>query len=227
MQLTVKSIVDFFQLEPQRGKASFTGAPVSGSNGSCPAGSVSAGSGCIEAVVPELNRAYDTLPISTKHVAIRGLRQDARRPRLMTTRSSSLCSPTRTFHRQRPFRSGAPTGPWSATRTWSPIFWRQAYDPIAELRAKGLVYTLAGIAAVNGGTCPDFTPATVRVKFTYRSILDNGVVGTRSQCVLGLHDYHDKVCFTDEQVLRSAPNPMSTDDTFTYSSCRTAAFVVP
>ncbi|MDH3972349.1 MAG: hypothetical protein OEU63_09255, partial [Gammaproteobacteria bacterium] len=42
---------------------------------------------------------------------------------------------------------------------------------------------------------------TLRVGFGQRSILDEGVVGTRAQCVLGLHDYRDPVDYQDSNVL--------------------------
>jgi len=233
-----KIFVDFFQLEPQRGKASFTGVPVTGS-GSCPAGSVSAGSGCIEAVVPELNRAYDTLsgtPQSEVYGNSPPTPLDKDKEFIVVLANADL-SPGATL------QIGCTNWPVVGYQDMVTDILETSSDPIAALRAKGLVYTLAGIAAVNGGTCPDFTPATVRVKFTYRSILDNGVVGTRSQCVLGLHDYRDKVCYTDEQVLRSAPNPFPsmgayTDpdtgitesyswDSFSYSSCNDKWFPDP
>ena len=100
-----------------------------------------------------------------------------------------------------------------------------------------LVFTLKGIASENGGICTDENPATVRVKFTYRSIIDSGVVGTRAQCVLGLHDYRDKVCYSDSQVLGNAPStsddfpalydpadPTTAYDTFSYASCNDDRF---
>ena len=42
---------------------------------------------------------------------------------------------------------------------------------------------------------------TLRVGFGRRTILDEGVVGTRAQCVLGLHAPTDPVDYTDAEVL--------------------------
>jgi hypothetical protein len=62
---------------------------------------------------------------------------------------------------------------------------------------------------------------TLRIGLSQRSILDEGVHATRSQCVLGLHDPEDTICFTDEAVLTAAESALesSRDPTFSYSSC--------
>ena len=68
-----------------------------------------------------------------------------------------------------------------------------------------LVLTLADILKDTG--CIENIAAgtsdhpTLRVGFGQRSILDEGVVGTRAQCVLGLHDYRDPVDYQDSNVL--------------------------
>ena len=55
-------------------------------------------------------------------------------------------------------------------------------------------------------TCPDDSPdPTLRVYFANTDILQGGIHGTRSQCVLGLHDYHDPVDYWDTEVLCYAP----------------------
>lgn len=88
-----------------------------------------------------------------------------------------------------------------------------------------LVFTLAGIMSENPDDCPgganslitaaeavakglSSTP-TIRVGFGQRSILDEGIHATRSQCVLGLHDYTDPVCYSDEQVLTAARSALA------------------
>ena len=77
------------------------------------------------------------------------------------------------------------------------------------LGAGSLLFTLADIASgakdPDGTRCPDDSPLpTLRVSFEQRSILDLGVHGTRSQCVLGLHQSEDKVCYADASALAAA-----------------------
>jgi hypothetical protein len=62
---------------------------------------------------------------------------------------------------------------------------------------------------------------TLRIGFGQRSILDEGVHATRSQCVLGLHDPADTVCYTDGAVLSAAESALATDPDpdYSYSSC--------
>jgi hypothetical protein len=81
-------------------------------------------------------------------------------------------------------------------------------DTVYKLGPGSLLFTLEGIASGakdNGVQCPDDSPLpTLRVSFEQRSILDLGVHGTRSQCVLGLHQPEDKVCYADAAVLAAA-----------------------
>jgi hypothetical protein len=100
-----------------------------------------------------------------------------------------------------------------------------------------LVFTLAGIMSADPTTCPggensaiteefalskglSATP-TLRIGFGQRSILDDGVHATRSQCVLGLHDYRDAVCYSDELVLKAAESALlnNPDPAYSYNSC--------
>jgi len=62
---------------------------------------------------------------------------------------------------------------------------------------------------------------TLRIGLGQRGIVDEGVHATRSQCVLGLHDPDDAVCYTDEAVLTAAESALQTnpDPDFSYSSC--------
>ncbi|MGD2138108.1 MAG: PilC/PilY family type IV pilus protein, partial [Gammaproteobacteria bacterium] len=103
-----------------------------------------------------------------------------------------------------------------------------------------LVFTLNSIAAgtdVTGkadlGDCSTLSEddglsdhPTLRIGFTTRSILDGGIHGTRAQCVLGLHDYHDKVCYSDAAVLENAAAAVSAgpDKAYSYTSCEDDAF---
>jgi hypothetical protein len=78
-----------------------------------------------------------------------------------------------------------------------------------------LVFTLESIAAGNvadgssdGGNCALLNEdnglskkETLRIGFNSLSILKGGIHGTRSQCVLGLHDYREPVCYADSKVL--------------------------
>jgi hypothetical protein len=99
-----------------------------------------------------------------------------------------------------------------------------------------LVFTLAGIMAEDPANCPgganstiseeeatanSLSPTpTIRIGFGQRAIIDGGVHATRSQCVLGLHDYNDKVCYTDKAVLTAAESKIASSKPYsTYSSC--------
>jgi len=102
-----------------------------------------------------------------------------------------------------------------------------AYSPTALVDDEGesLIFTLAGILTDDPDDCPggsnsaiteefafskglSSTP-TLRIGFGQRSILDEGLHATRSQCVLGLHHYDDAVCFTDEEVLTAAEGQLA------------------
>ena len=77
--------------------------------------------------------------------------------------------------------------------------------------------------------CPDESPnPTLRVLFDEQSILRQGVHGTRSQCVLGLHQPGTKVCYSDPEVLAAADTAvldtrtlMETEDLYDNLSCAT------
>ena len=82
-------------------------------------------------------------------------------------------------------------------------------DTTHGLGAGSLLFTLNDIVTGAkdgvGTTCPDDSKLpTLRISFEQRSILDLGIVGTRSQCVLGLHQPEDKVCYADAAVLAAA-----------------------
>jgi hypothetical protein len=105
-----------------------------------------------------------------------------------------------------------------------------------------LIFTLSDIMASDPTTCPggDNAPdeeeyteefaitkglsstPTLRVAFGERSILDGDIHPTRAQCVLGLHDYRDTVCYTDQEVLTAADAILSQPEKISYqrySSC--------
>jgi hypothetical protein len=96
---------------------------------------------------------------------------------------------------------------------------------LVDQNGTSLVLTLAGIMAENPDNCPggansSISPTdaalrglsdhpTLRIGFGRRSILDEGLHATRSQCVLGLHDYRDAVCFSDAAVLTAAETQLA------------------
>jgi hypothetical protein len=111
-------------------------------------------------------------------------------------------------------------------------------DRLQQHVATSLVFTLKDIANDETDSCA-FTEdevrnlgvsrePTLRIGFNTFSILNGGIHGTRSQCVLGLHDArpvrnkHDKVCYYDRPVHAKAKgaikNPLH-DDSFSYDSC--------
>ena len=106
-----------------------------------------------------------------------------------------------------------------------------------------LVFTLDDIMSANPSTCPGGANApdgdlyskenaiakglsptpTLRIGFGTRSILDGGIHPTRSQCVLGLHNYDETVCYTDQEVLTASTQDnfklLATEGYTKYSSC--------
>jgi len=114
---------------------------------------------------------------------------------------------------------------------------RISTDGLVDNDNHSLVFTLKDIIDAAPDDCPggsnsaiteefaiskglSSTP-TLRIGFGQRSILDEGVHATRSQCVLGLHDYRDAVCYADEQVLTAAESALQNkpDPAYSYSSC--------
>jgi hypothetical protein len=120
---------------------------------------------------------------------------------------------------------------------------RTSTGSLVDQNGTSLVLTLAGIMAEDPDDCPGganssitmqqaiargLSPTpTIRVGFGARSILDEGIHATRSQCVIGLHDYRDPVCFSDEAVLTAAETVMSTgpDASYSYNSCLASQLV--
>lgn len=97
-----------------------------------------------------------------------------------------------------------------------------------------VIFTLASIANntdLNGDplqwVCPENSKnPTLRILFDEDAILRKGVHGTRSQCVLGLHDPRVKVCYSDPKVLAAADSAVldtrtliETDNPYTNLSC--------
>jgi hypothetical protein len=102
-----------------------------------------------------------------------------------------------------------------------------------------LVFTLQGIYNDSTYTCPGdenhalfrtevdaievglSTTPTLRIGFGARGILDTSIHPTRPQCVMGLHDPQDKVCFSDEVVLSATESALTTgvNAGYDYDSC--------
>jgi hypothetical protein len=96
---------------------------------------------------------------------------------------------------------------------------------LVDQNGTSLVLTLAGIMAENPDDCPggansSISPIdaalkglsnhpTLRIGFGRTAIMDEGLHGTRPQCVLGLHDPNDAVCFSDEKVLSAAESQLA------------------
>ena len=252
--------VDLFQLEPRRGEASLAAKTTAYNGSSCDKGYIpvtgSDGkiSGCVEEVVPELNRAYDTLtdtsmPKSEVYQSTDKTLLDDKNKKFIVVLANADLSPAATLQigcrewKVKDYQDMLTEQLEDNVKPADLIDYETYDDKLNGTARNGpgsLVFTLDGIAKESGGVCDKDNPPTVRVKFNYRSILDNGVMGTRPQCVLGLHDYHDKVCYTDEQVLSHAPptsddfpasyNPLDpTDatepyDSFSYSTCQDSRF---
>ena len=259
--------VDLFQLEPLRGKASLAAKILD--QDSCPDGyfavTGTTTTSCVQKVVPELNRAFDTLtdPLTDQTMPKSEVYGDSTHTKLLNELKDAdgndkefiIVLANADLTPAAKLQIGCRE--WDV-KDYQDILTEQleanispsalvdyatyADKSISKSRPGGLVFSLKGIAGESGGVCDKNNPPGVRVKFTYRSIIDNGVIGTRAQCVLGLHDYHDKVCYSDEQVLSHAPktsadfpatyfNPYdSTDptgpyDSFNYTSCQDDRFV--
>ncbi len=134
-------------------------------------------------------------------------------------------------------------------RTWPVVDYqnmvtRQLYDGrtstegLVDQNGVSLVLTLHDIMSEDPSYCPGganssigrevaiargLSPVpTIRVGFGARSILDGGIHPTRAQCVLGLHDPDDAVCFSDQAVLSNAETVLAAgtpDPSYSYASC--------
>ncbi len=213
--------VDIFQLEPRRGKPSaaaiFTGtAPCDSTTPN--EKSVEVDGECLQVLEGELNRAYDTLATDGDGVAEASVESEVYA--LGTT------TPLAADQKFIVVLANADLTPAAdlqiGCRTWN----AQEYQDMitAQLEAgtapsllrdtyhgnATLLFTAADIATgasdPGGTTCPDDSPdPTLRVYFANTDILQGGIHGTRSQCVLGLHDYRDPVDYWDSEVLCYAP----------------------
>ncbi len=211
------SYVDIFQLEPRRGKASAAAISASCSTTENEK-TIDVNGECIVAIEGELNRAYDTLATDRHGVAEASVESEVYA--LGTT------TPLAADQKFIVVVANADLTPAAdlqiGCRTWnakdyqdmitsqleagtSPSSLQDSYHGNASL-----LFTAADIASgtsdPGGTTCPEESPdPTLRVMFSTTDILQGGIHGTRSQCVLGLHDYRDPVDYWDTEVLCYAP----------------------
>jgi len=175
--------------------------------------------GCLEMVEGELNRAYDTLQTD-----------DYGNPEASMASEVNEYTKTTPLPETDKFIVVVANGDLTPAgklqigcRTWDVVDYENMItsqleagtDPVdlddtvnGITDAGTLVFTLDEIQSgtADSATCPDDSPnPTLRVIFSTRDILDGGIHGTRAQCVLGLHDYHDPVDYWDDEVLCHAP----------------------
>ncbi len=213
--------VDIFQLEPRRGKASYdpVSAPCSSTENEKTIDITGEGD-CLQALEGELNRAYDTLATdrdgNTDAVASEVYAQGTALPmdkdqEFIVVLANADLSPSAEL------QIGCRT--WNAQKYQDMIRDQLEDDGLtpSELRDTKpehgnatLIFTAADIASgasdPGGVKCPVDSPdPTLRIYFANSDILQGGIHGTRSQCVLGLHDYRDPINYWDNEVLCYAP----------------------
>jgi hypothetical protein len=222
--------VDLFQLEPRRGLANLEAVVTdAAADGSCDTTTnnkqIAVGTNkCIDAVEGELNRVYDTLQTDANGVAEGSMESE-----IYGLGSSTPLDPNQKFIVVLANADRSNSGVLQiGCRTWPVVAYEnmitsQLETPTAPSdltdtshgNTKDLVFTLAGIYGSNPATCPSAAEAkaqglsttpTLRIGFSLgnQSIYKQGIHGTRSACVLGLHDYQDPVCYSDRATLSSA-----------------------
>ena len=243
--------VDLFELEPRRGKANMVTALTDEPEGDPPACStdedekgILVGEACLEAIEGELNRAYDTL-----HTDKDGKPDLVEDPGYISEVNSLSANTTfiitlanADLSKGGHIQIGCKVWPVVEYQNMitGKLLGRTSTTGLLDDQNDSLIFTLESIQNDPSVTCPygsnfeiseefafskglSSTP-TLRIGFGQRSILDEGVHATRSQCVLGLHDYRDAICYTDELVLTAAKLALpavrnSQDPPLDYSSC--------
>lgn len=245
------SYVDMFELEKRRGIGDLSAVPVSTSGGSCPVGSEevfdpdTGGSlGCIKTVLPELNRAYDNYgapeadPVVSPPDEAEIYEIDANNPlppdeKFIVVIANGDLSPAANLQIGcKVWRSNNGSGFNEFLEYQDHITAElEAGTLVAEIRdpkyGQSIIHTLRSIAADDPSvSCPTDESIgspnpTLRISFSNQAILSGGVHGTRGQCVLGLHDYQDKVCYSDEDLLTAAESVLTSAPltVTTYTSC--------
>jgi hypothetical protein len=214
--------VDLFELEPRRGQpnaaAVLSSTPCDTTTDN--EKEVLVGGKCLQAVEGELNRAYDTLQTDAdgnpdaKESEVNEYTQSTPLPKddkFIVVVANGDLTPAAQLQ--------------IGCRTWDVVDYENMMasqleagtlpidldDTVNGITAAGtLVFTLdeieSGASDPAGTTCPADSPnPTLRLSFSTRDILDGAIHGTRSQCVLGLHDYRDPADYWDDEVLCHAP----------------------
>ena len=237
--------VDLFRLDPRRGLSSL--APEYKGVSPCGTAPNEIGTAidgkCLDAVEGELNRAYDTLQTDANGNPESGMASE-----VYALDGSTLIDPNQKFIVVLANADRSSAGILQiGCRTWPVVAYQDMITSQLEsgtapaalvdtVNGGGLVFTLADIYAANPSTCPTGAYATqhglssaptLRVGFRNRSILDGGLHATRSACVLGLHDYREKLCYTDRATLTEAEAALAafkagTEAPLPYSGCNDA-----
>ena len=230
--------VDLFELEPRRGLADLGATsidPVSEDpETGCPPGSSPVTNedgtvltGCIDTIDAELNRAYDNLDLAaprtdaTRKSEVFGFSNTRGTPQ-ENYKHAELLADDQAFIVVLANADRSPAGvlqigcrTWDVTDYQDMITSQLVADPDPSKLMDTyhgdatLVFTFAEIA--NSGVCPQGSPSarpTIRVDFDRLGIQNQGLHPTRSQCVLGLHDYRDDLDYWDEEVLCYAPKQL-------------------
>ena len=213
------SYVDIFQLEPRRGKASAAAITATCSDEDNEK-TIDVGDECLLAIEGELNRAYDTLAtdrdgdaegtVESEVYALGTTTPLDKDQKFIVVVANADLTPAadlqigcRTWNAQT--YQDMITGQLELGKTPSQL--QDTYHGNATL-----LFSAEDIATDASFTCPDDSPdPTLRLLFSTTDILQGGIHGTRSQCVLGLHDYHDPVDYWDAEVLCNAPGGTAAD----------------
>ena len=237
--------LDLFRLEPRRGLASL--APEYRGEAPCDTATndigVEVDGKCLAAIEGELNRAYDTLQTDAN-----GNPEDGMASEVYAPGGTMPLDPNQKFivvlaNADRSgggiLQIGCHTWPVVAYQNMITSQLESGTVPSAlvdTVNGGGLVFTLASVHATDPATCPtgayavqhglSSTP-TLRVGFGRRAILEEGIHATRSACVLGLHYYREKLCYTNRATLTHAEAALAafkagTDVPQPYYSCNGA-----
>ena len=207
--------VDIFQLEPRRGKPSAN--PVYEGSAPCDttttnAKTIDVDGECLQVLEGELNRAYNTLSDSVAEASFESevFALDTDTPmgkdqKFIVVLANADLTPAADLQ--------------IGCRTWNAQEYQDMITPQLEAGItpselkdtyhdnKTLLFTADDIVDPNsdqnkGFLCPEDSPdPTLRIKFATTDILQAGIHGTRSQCVLGLHDYREPIDYWDTEVL--------------------------
>jgi len=179
---------------------------------------------CLDVIDAELNRAFDNLALASPETAATLQSEvyvDGTTPLHKEDQKFIVVLANGDLSNAGVLQIGCRT--WNVTAYQNMVtgqLEKNGFDPanLVDEDGTSLVFTLESIAAGNvadgssgGGDCSALSEnnglsqnPTLRIGFTRASILKGGLHGTRSQCVLGLHDYREPVCYTDAKVLSNS-----------------------